>query len=97
MSKLWWLTYQQKSDLWRRIWDRQAQLVEQIEPVALMNREVKQIVDEIEHLNQDQARALIYAYQVGGSFNGFSYFEFDEPGDHELVFWLWDKYRKLFK
>lgn len=95
MGKLWYLTYQQRSDLWNRIWERQEQLVAKID--KKVDRTVKDIVDEMRGLNERQAKALIYSYQVGGSFNAFNMFDFDEPGDPELVFWLWDYYRKTYK
>lgn len=92
MGKLWWLTYAQRSDLWNRINERQAQLIELIKPKTAP---IKAILNELPHLTVGQAKALIYSYQVGGSFARYTNFEFDEPGDPELVFYLWDLYKKM--
>ena len=95
MGKLWWLTYRQRSDVWNRIWERQASLVEMFS--SKIDNTIEQIVEEMESLNENQAKALIYSYQVGGSFDAFTSFDFEEKGDEDLVFWLWDYYRKTFK
>lgn len=97
MRKLYWLTYPQRSDLWARIWERQEQLIAIIKTKSEKLAQVRTIIEEMGSLSQAQARALVYAYQVGGSFERYNSFDFEEPGDPELAFYLWDKYKQDFK
>jgi hypothetical protein len=89
------LTRAQIQDLWDRIWQRQAILIESIKPKITLD--VQMILDEIPHLTSNQAKALIFAYDQGGAFERYTSFDFQNPGDPELVFYLWNAYRELVK
>ena len=94
------LSFQQKSDLWSRIWERQEKLATQIEPLAIMDKTIREIVHEMQYLSFKQAGALIYQYSIGGAFSAYTEFDFsNEPngiGNREFTFWLWDKRKKMF-
>jgi len=94
MGKLWYITPQQRTDLWNRIWDRQKQLIAIIEPK--LDRQARLMLKEIKSLSLRETKALIYSYQVGGRFCRYNDFNFkDIPGDPEIVFYLWNKYREM--
>jgi hypothetical protein len=96
MGKLWYITWQQKSDLWRRIWARQEQLISQIE--SKLTRQVRLILKEMKSLSLKETVALIYSYQNGGKFCRYNDFNFnDVKGDPEMVFYLWNTYRERKK
>jgi len=96
MAKLWYITPQQRSDLWNRIWSRQKNLIDQIE--LRLTRQIKTMLKEMKSLTLKETAALIYAYQNGGKFCRFNDFNFkDVPGDPEMVFYLWNAYRERKK
>jgi len=98
------ITPTQKSRLWERIWERQEILCKQIELKVKKNKQALEIIDEMIGMRKrsinkyKQAGGLIYSYSNGGTFSACTVFDFKNiKGDSDIVFYLWNQRKKIFK